>query len=124
MDTSDIDQRFLLTDNRADTSTLIVKVQTSSTDSTSTTFTEATDITQVTSGSNVFFLQEVEAGLFEVYFGDGVIGTALSDDNIIILTYVVSNKSAANGASIFTNVASIASVTDISVATSATASLW
>ena len=98
VDTSDIDQRFLLTDNRADTSTLIVKVQTSSTDSTSTTFTEATDITQVTAGSNVFFLQEVEAGLFEVYFGDGVIGTALSDDNIVILTYVVSNKTAANGA--------------------------
>lgn len=75
VDTSDIDQRFLLTDNRADTSTLIVKVQTSSTDSSSNTFTEATDITQVTAGSNVFFLQEVEAGLFEVYFGDGVIGT-------------------------------------------------
>ena len=121
VDSSDVDQRFLLTDNRADTSTLIVKVQTSSSDSTTNTFTEATDITQVTTGSNVYFLQEVEAGLFEVYFGDGVIGTALSDDNIVILTYVVSNKSAANGASIFTNAASIASVTDVAVATSATA---
>jgi hypothetical protein len=95
-------------------------VQTSSTDSTSNTFTEATDITQVTSSSNVYFLQEVEAGLFEIYFGDGIIGTALSDDNIVIFTYVVSNKSAANGASIFTNSAAIASVTDVSVATSAT----
>ena len=121
VNSSDIDQRFLLTDNRADTSTLIVKVQTSSSDSTTNTFTEATDITQVTTGSNVYFLQEVEAGLFEVYFGDGVIGTALSDDNIVILTYVVSNKSAANGASVFTNAASIASVTDVAVATAATA---
>ena len=118
VDSSDIDQRFVLTDNRADTSTLIVKVQTSSTDSSSNTFTEATDITQVTAGSNVYFLQEVEAGLFEVYFGDGIIGTALSDDNIVILTYIVSNTSAANGASIFDNAAAIASVTDISVATS------
>jgi len=122
VDSSDVDQRFLLTDNRADTSTLVVKVQTSSSDSSTNTFTEATDITQVTSGSNVYFLQEVEAGLFEVYFGDGIIGTALSDDNIVILTYVVSNKSAANGASIFTNAASIASVTDVAVATSATSS--
>ena len=122
VDTSDIDQRFLLTDNRADTSTLIVNVQTSGTDSTSTTFTEATDITQVTAGSNVFFLQEVEAGLFEIYFGDGIIGTALSDDNIVILTYVVSNKTAANGASLFTNATSIASITDVSVATAAVAS--
>ena len=120
VDSSDIDQRFIITDNRADTTTLTVKVQTSSTDSSSNTFTEATDITQVTTGSNVYFLQEVEAGLFEVYFGDGIIGTALSDDNIVILTYVVSNKTAANGASIFTNSAAIASITDVSVATSAT----
>ena len=117
VDSSDIDQRFLLTDNRADTSTLLVNVQTSSSDSTSTTYTEATDITQVTDSSDVYFLQEVEAGLFEVYFGDGIIGTALSDDNIVILTYVVSNKAKANGATIFTNSATISGVSDVSVAT-------
>ena len=122
VDTSDIDQRFLLTDNRADTSTLTVKVQTSSTDTTTNTFTEATDITQVTASSNVYFLQEVEAGLYEIYFGDGVIGTALADDNIIILTYIVSNKSAANGAALFTNAAVIAGVSDVAVATVAAAS--
>ena len=61
VNSSDIDQRFLLTDNRADTTTLTVKVQTSSTDTTSNTFTEATDITQVTASSNVYFLQEGEA---------------------------------------------------------------
>ena len=117
VNSSDVDQRFLLTDNRADTSTLTVKVQTSSADTTTNTYTEATDITQVTASSDVYFLQEVEAGLFEIYFGDGVIGTALSDDNIVILTYVVSNKGVANGASTFTNSSAIATVTDISVAT-------
>ena len=122
VNTSDIDQRFLLTDNRADTSTLTVKVQTSSTDSTSTTYTEATDITQVTASSAVYFLQEVEAGLYEIYFGDGVIGQALSDDNIVILTYIVSNKSAANGAALFTNAAVIGGVSDVAVATVAAAS--
>ena len=122
VNSSDIDQRFLLTDNRADTSTLTVKVQTSSTDTSTNTFTEATDITQVSATSNVYFLQEVEAGLFEIYFGDGVIGTALSDDNIVILTYIVSNKSAANGAAIFTNAATIGGVSDVAVATVAAAS--
>ena len=122
VDTSDVEQRFLLTDNRADTTSLLVKVQTSSADSTTNTFTEATDITQVTASSNVYFLQEVEAGLFEVYFGDGVIGTALSDGNIVLLTYVVSNKTAANGASVFTSAAAIATVTDVSVATVSNAS--
>jgi len=122
VDSSDVDQRFLLTDNRADTTTLTVKVQTSSSDSTTTTYTEATDITQVTASSNVYFLQEVEAGLFEIYFGDGIIGSALSDGNIVILTYVVSNKSLANGAALFTNAATIASVSDVAVATVAAAS--
>jgi len=122
VDSSNVDQRFLLTDNRADTSTLTVKVQTSSSDSTTTTYTEATDITQVTATSNVYYLQEVEAGLFEVYFGDGIIGRALSDNNIVILTYIVSNKTKANGAGIFTNSTTIAGVSDVSVATVAAAS--
>ena len=122
VDTSDIDQRFLITDNRADTTTLKVSVQTSSTDTTSTTYTEATDITQVTADSTVYFLQEVEAGLFEVYFGDGIIGKALSDDNIIILTYIVSNKSAANSAALFSNATTIGGVSDIAVATVSAAS--
>ena len=122
VNSSDVDQRFLLTDNRADTSTLTVKVQTSSTDTTTNTFTEATDITQVSATSNVYFLQEVEAGLYEIYFGDGIIGTALSDDNIVILTYIVSNKSAANGAAIFTNATTIGGVSDVAVATVAAAS--
>jgi len=115
VDSSDADQRFLVPNKRADTSTLKVVVQNSSSDSTSTTFTQATDITQVTAESDVYFLQEVENGKFEVYFGDGVIGTALSDGNIVILTYVVSNTTDANGASIFKSNAGIASVSDVSV---------
>ena len=122
VNTSDADQRFLLPDDRADTTTLTVRVQTSSTDTFTTTFTEATDITQVTSSSNSYFLQEVEAGQFEVYFGDGVIGKALSDDNIVILNYVVSNKSAANGAAVFSNSGAIATITDVGVATVSAAS--
>ena len=122
VDSSDVDQRFLLPDNRSDTSTLTVKVQTSSADTTTTTYTKATDITQVSSTSSSYFLQEVESGKFEIYFGDGVVGKALSDDNIVILQYVVTNKAGANGASIFSNSGAIATVTDVSVSTVGTAS--
>jgi len=121
VDTSDADQRFLLRDNRADTRTLTVKVQNSSSDTITLTYTEATDITQLTTSSKVYFLQEVEAGKFEIYFGDDVVGIALSDDNIVIMTYVVSNRSAANGAAIFKNSGAIATITDIAVATVASA---
>ena len=117
VDTSNLEQRFLLRDNRADTSTLTVKVQNSSSDSTTTTYTKATDITQLTGDSTVYFLQEVEGGKFEVYFGDGVVSKAAEDGNIIILTYVVSNKTQANGAFQFTPPGSIGGETDISVST-------
>jgi len=121
VDSSDVDQRFLLRNNRADTVTLTVKVQNSSSDTALNAYTQATDITQVEADSKVYFLQEVESGLYEVYFGDGVVGSALSDDNIVILTYIVTNKSDANGASTFSNSGAIASVTDISIFTQSSA---
>ena len=52
--------------------------------------------------SEVFFLQEVEGGRFEVYFGDGVMGKAIADGNIVILDYINCNRDAPNGASSFT----------------------
>ena len=121
VDTSDLSQRFLLRDNRADTSTLTVTVQNSATDTTSTTYTKATDITQLTGSSTVYYLQETEGGLFEVYFGDDVVSKALADGNIVLLKYVVTNKSEANGASLFSPPSSIASETNITVTTVANA---
>ena len=116
-DSSDVDQRFLLTDNRADTSTLTVKVQNSSTDTTTTTFTRATDITQLSSTSTVYYLQETDGGYFEVYFGDGTVSKAIEDGNIITLQYVVTNRTLANGASSFSAPSSIDGITNITVTT-------
>ena len=116
-DTSDVDQRFLLTDNRADTSTLTVKVQNSSTDTTTTTFTRATDITQLSSTSTVYYLQETDGGFFEVYFGDGTVSKAIEDGNIITLQYVVTNRTLGNGASSFSSPSLIDGVSNITVTT-------
>ena len=121
VDSSDVDQRFILTDPRADTTTLSVKVQNSATDTTTTTYTKATDISQLSSSSKVYYLQEIEAGRFEVYFGDGIVSAAVSDGNIVQLDYVVTNKTLANGADAFTSPSSIDSVTDITVTTVAAA---
>ena len=117
VDSSDVNQRFLLPEDRADTSTLTVKIQNSSSDTTQTTFTKATDISALVSTSEVYYLQEVEAGKYEVYFGDGVISKSISDGNIVLLQYVVTNKDAANGALSFTSAGAIDTVTDITVTT-------
>ena len=100
-DSTDVDQRFLIQSASADVTTLTVQVQNSSTDTVINTYTKATSITELDSTSKVYFLQEAEDGKFEVYFGDGVTGKALVNGNIIILKYVVTNKTAANGASSF-----------------------
>ena len=117
VDSSDVDQRFILPEENSDTSTLTVIVQNSSTDTTSTTYTKATDISQLSSSSEVYYLQEVEAGKNEVYFGDGVVSKAVSDGNIVLLKYVVTNVTAANGANAFSNSGAIDTVTDITVTT-------
>jgi len=122
VDTSDVDQRFILTDPRSDTTTLTVKVQNSTTDTTTTTYTKATDITQLSATSTVYFLQEVETGRFEIYFGDGVVSQSVSDGNIVQLQYVITNKTEANGASSFSAPTAIDGVTGITVTTVASAS--
>ena len=115
VDTTDIDQKFLIQSVNADTSTLIVKVQNSDTDTTVNTYTKATSITELDSTSKVYFLQESEDGKFEVYFGDGVIGKAIEDGNIVILQYVVTNKTAANGASSFALSGNIGGFSDVTI---------
>jgi len=116
VDASDLDKKYLVTDARADTTTLKVSIQNSVTDSTTTSYTLAKDISEVTASSNVYFLQEVEDGKFEVYFGDGVIGTKPTDGNIVILEYIVTNKDKANGASVFSGT-TVSGESDITIAT-------
>jgi len=122
VDSSDLDQRFILNDPRCDTTTLTVKVQTSASDTATTTYTKATDISQLSRSSTVYFLQEIEAGRFEVYFGDGVVSQSISDGNIVELSYVITNKTLANGASSFSSAGTIDTVTDITLTTVANAS--
>jgi len=115
--TSDIDQRFIIPNNNVDTTTLTVKVQESSSDSTTNTYKLASGVTNLDSTSKVYFLQEVENGRFEVYFGDGVLGEAIADGNIIILDYITCNRDEPNGATSFTLSGTIDGFADVTITT-------
>jgi len=115
--TSDIDQRFIIPNDSVDTTTLTVKVQASSSDSTTKTYSLATGITGIDSDSEVYFLQEVEGGRFEVFFGDGVLGKAIADGNIVILDYINTNRDAPNGATSFTLSGTVGGFTNATVTT-------
>ena len=114
---SDLDQRFIIPNDNVDTTTLTVKVQESSSDSTTNTYTLATGITGLNNTSQVYFLQEVENGRFEVYFGDGVLGKAIADGNIVILDYITCNQDLPNGASSFTLSGDIGGFSDTTITT-------
>jgi hypothetical protein len=121
VDSSDVDQKFIIPSVNADTSTLKVTVQNSSVDTTSSVYSLATGVRSLDNTSKVYFLQETDTGKFEIYFGDGVLGKKLSDGNIVILEYVVTNKEESNGASAFTLSSTIDGFSDVSITTNSVA---
>ena len=120
-DSTDIDQRFLIPSDRADSTTIKVAVQNSASDVTTATYNKATSITELNGDSKVYFLQEAEDGQYEIYFGDGVIGKKLADGNIISISYVVTNKTEANAATTFSLQGSISGFTDVTITVNSSA---
>ena len=121
VDSTDPDQKFLIPSVNADTSTLTIRVQTSLTDTTSETFSNVSGLTNLGPESAVFFLSETETGKFQITFGDGVLGKKLSNGNIVILDYIVTNKTEANGASTFTPAGNIGLFSNLTVVTKSNA---
>ena len=117
VDVNDVDQKFIIPNANADTSTLLVKIQNSSTDTTTNTYSLAGGYNSVDANSKVYFIQEGQDGKYEVYFGDGINGKSLADGNIVILEYIVSNRTEANGASAFTLSTNIGGFSDVSIST-------
>ena len=116
-DVNDADQKFTIPSNKADTSTLQVRVQNSSQDTTTETYALAGGYNNVTADSKVYFIQESQDGKYEIYFGDGVNGKALQDGNIIIMDYIVTNIAESNGASSFKLSGNIGGFTNVTIST-------
>ena len=116
-DINDPDQKLIVPTNTADTSTLKVTVQNSTTDTIQAVYTLAGGYNSVASDSKVYFIQESIDGKFQIYFGDGVTGKKLSDGNIIILEYVITNRTDSNGASAFTLSGNVGGYTDVTITT-------
>lgn len=93
---------FNIVDANVDTASLQVIVQTSQVNTFKTFFNLATDFTQVGATSNVYFIEEGANASYNIYFGDGVIGSALSDGNIVVISYITTSAEVANGLDGFT----------------------
>ena len=108
-------QRFPLTEELVDTSSITVTVQ--STGGSSSAWSRSTDISAVDSDSKVWYVQENDQGLFEVYFGDGVVSAEPLDGDTITISYLVTNEVHTDGSSIFAMTDSVGGNMDVTLLT-------
>ena len=108
-------QKFQLGDKDADTSTLRVRVQQNEDALSYDIYTKFESLLNVDSASQIYYLQENPSELFEVYFGDGIIGRKPINNNIVTLDYVYTKGEEANGASTFSMVDDIGGFSGITV---------
>lgn len=95
-------QKYVIPNTNVDMSTLTVRVQDSGTSDYFLTFNPAATLVDLESTSNVYFSKEIDGGMFEIVFGDGILSKGLTNGNIVHLDYFVSNKTTPNGARSFT----------------------
>ena len=92
------EEKYIIPVDNLDTSTLIVKIKQTASSGTYDLWTLYENVTNLTSTSKNYFLQEVEDGKYEIYFGDGVLGGKLTQGNVITVEYLTSDGAVANGA--------------------------
>ena len=113
----DASEKYVIPYENVVTSTMTVRVQQSATLNEVEDFILSTDITNVGPATATYFLQEGQDGLYEIYFGDGVIGKKPENGNIIIVEYAVTDGPDANGATKFSLADNIQGNSDATVTT-------
>lgn len=94
-------QTFIIPSRDADISTLSVTVYDNASSTEYTVFNVVDDLLSVRGIDNVFFVKQREDLFYEVYFGNGVIGKAISPGNEIVMEYLVTQGDKQNGAQNF-----------------------
>ena len=101
VDTNIPNQKFILGNPNIDTSNLVIKVFPTSQDTSFSQYNFKSDLFNVTKDSKVYFIQEISDERYELFFGDGVFGKKLDNENVISASYLVTNGEDANGVSAF-----------------------
>lgn len=93
--------RYIIPNTNIDLDTLNVRVQENSSSTNFITFTKASSLVEVDSTSKCYWIKEIDDGLYELVFGNGINGVALEIGNVINIDYYVSSLDAPNGARVF-----------------------
>jgi len=96
----DPNQRFILNNANIDSSLIRVEVRDGSLGPRKK-YIQSNNILDINSESRIFFIQEIEDQRYEIIFGDGIFGKKLINENIVEVSYVITNGESANGVSSF-----------------------
>ena len=88
--------RFILPNTGIDTSLIKVRVKNNSFSTAGVKYSSQDSLFDITPLSKVFFLQEIEDERYEIFFGDGIFGTKLSEGNVVEVDYIVSSGDGGN----------------------------
>jgi hypothetical protein len=99
--------KFTIPDINVDTTTIQVLVQESSINTAYEIYNAAENYMSLTNNSLVYFIQESVSGNYEIYFGDDVLGKKLTNGNLVRISYIVTDGTAAAGANSFVLLSSI-----------------
>lgn len=92
---------YEILNSNVDTSTLGVGVLDNNNSSVVSYYERVDDITTLDSSSQIYYLQENTDEHFEIYFGDGILGFKPPEDSRILITYITTTGSEANGIRVF-----------------------
>lgn len=93
---------FVIPNKNVDTTTLRVRVQSTTYDTTINTYNLQTGLLDTNSTSKIYFLEENSEGTYQIRFGDDVIGAKLSAGNLVTVDYLNSSGTDGNAAKTFT----------------------
>ena len=94
-------QRFIIDNSGVDISTLNVRVFQAANSSIFKDYKQANNVLDIGASDEVYFISEIEDEKYEIFFGDGVLGKRLEDNNVVQMSYIVTNGTTTNGAKTF-----------------------
>lgn len=94
-------QKYVIPNSNVDLTTLIVKIRETATDDSFTVYTKAESLTSLDANTKAYFIKELDDGLYEIYFGDGLVGHKPNEGNYITFEYYISSLEGPNGANTF-----------------------
>jgi hypothetical protein len=98
VDSSQLNQKFLIPNPGVDTSTIRVRVSTTTVEE----YKQYQNIFEVSKNTRLFLVQEILDEKYQILFGDGILGKTPENNSTVTISYIITNGISGNGAANFT----------------------